>query len=494
MSLDDVMTQNLSFDDECVGRSGVALIIGLPGQDCSAFGKEVVANGYEVVFADGLDAGLELALRNKPSIVLFSISFPVDDSRDAADIKKIREAAGSGKPSIIAFASDAGRSGKDACVHALSSGADDFVSTPVDGPELAAKLRTHLKLHDFYRELEEDKRNLETLLAITAAISATLDASEVLNIIVSKVADVTGAVRCSIVLAGEKNEGYVLASHEDRSVRELKIDLSRYPEIRQAIETKRTIAIDDIVNHPIMSSVRDKVSDLKEMSALIVPIVFNDEALGTLFLRVRRRERGFSRKEIDFCGIVANSAFHAMRNARMFARLMQEKNTLQEIAVKDHLTSLFNHNFFYSRLEEEFDRAVRYDMPLSVIMIDIDDFKEINDRHGHIAGDTVLRDLSAMVKKGVRKTDIVARYGGDEFAVILPHTGLNGALEEGERLREIIESHAYAGLIKENITISVGVSSYPQKTAMNAGELVNSADVALYKAKWSGKNCVRATD
>ncbi len=490
------MTQNLSCDDECAGSSGsgAVLIIGLPGQDCSAFGKEVGANGYEVMSADGLDAGLGLVNRNKPSVVLFSIFFPIDETRCAADIRKIREAAGSGRPSIVAFAADAGAAGWKVCVQALSSGADDFVSTPVDGPELAAKLRTHLKLHDFYSEIEEDKKNLETLLAITAAMSATLDSSEVLSIIVSKVADVTGAVRCSIVLAGEKNEAYVLASHEDSSVRELKIDLSRYPEIRRAIETKKTIAIADIVNDPIMSSVRDKVSELKEMSALIVPIVFNDEALGTLFLRVRRRERGFSRKEMDFCGIVANSAFHAMRNARMFARLMQEKNTLQEIAVRDQLTSLFNHNFFYSRLEEEFDRAVRYDMPLSVIMIDIDDFKEVNDRHGHLIGDAVLRDLAAMIKKGVRKTDIVARYGGEEFAVILPHTGLNGALEEGERLREIIESHAYAGLIAEKITISVGVASYPQKAAMNSGELVNSADNALYKAKWSGKNCVRTAE
>ncbi|MBI5454690.1 MAG: sensor domain-containing diguanylate cyclase, partial [Deltaproteobacteria bacterium] len=249
-----------------------------------------------------------------------------------------------------------------------------------------------------------------------------------------------------------------------------------------------------VLNHPLMAGVKNRIADLKDMSILIVPIVFNDEVLGTLFLRTRKKENGFSQKEIDFCRIVANSSFHALRNARLFEKVTKEKEYLKEIAVKDQLTSLYNHNFFYSRLEEEFERAVRYETPLSLIMLDIDNFKQINDTFGHRVGDVVLREIAAMVKRGVRKTDIVARYGGEEFAVILPHTLLKGAVDEAERLREIVESHAYAGLVSNKITVSIGVASYPQKGAMNSGDLVNYADDALYKAKWSGKNCVKVAE
>ena len=369
----------------------------------------------------------------------------------------------------------------------------DLVMPGLDGIGVLKELRS-MDLPSRPSVIAEDKRNLETILAITGAMSATLDPSEVLNIIVNKVAGVTEAVRCSIVLIVKDDEGYVLATHEDPAVRELKLDLSKYPEIKEVISTKAPLALDDVINHPLMAGVKNRIADLKDMSILIVPIVFNDEVLGTLFLRTRKKENGFSRKEIDFCRIVANSSFHALRNARLFEKVTKEKEYLREIALKDQLTSLYNHNFFYSRLEEEFERAVRYETPLSLIMLDIDNFKQVNDTYGHRVGDVVLREIAAMVKRGVRKTDIVARYGGEEFAVILPHTLLKGAVDEAERLREIVESHAYAGLVSNKITVSIGVAAYPQKGAMNSGDLVNYADDALYKAKWSGKNCVRVAE
>ncbi|MBI5237380.1 MAG: GGDEF domain-containing protein, partial [Deltaproteobacteria bacterium] len=219
--------------------------------------------------------------------------------------------------------------------------------------------------------------------------------------------------------------------------------------------------------------------------------VFNEDVLGTLFLRTRKNKNGFSRKELDFCRIVANASFHAIKNAKLFERVTKEKEYLKELAVKDQLTTLYNHNFFYSRLEEEFDRSVRYETHMSIIMMDIDNFKQINDTYGHRVGDIVLREVGALIKKGVRKTDIVARYGGEEFSVILPQTAIKGAAEEADRLRQLIESHAYAGLAKENITVSLGVASYPHKDIMNSGDLVTAADDALYKAKHEGKNMVK---
>ncbi len=447
------------------------------------------SNGYETRCLSNGKECLAVISEWRPSVILLDLMMPGMDGHEVC--KGIRQANLPIRPAIIIVSA---KDGKDTIVDALECGADDFLMKPVNNAELVARVKAQQRILNSYREIEEDKRNLESILEITTAVSASLDPSEVLNIIVSKVASVTSAVRCSVVLVAKENEGYVLASHEDPSVTELKLDLTKYPEIQRVISTKEPLYLNDMVTNPLLAPVHDQIRDLKEMSALVVPIVFNDEVLGTLFLRARRKERGFSKKEMDFCRIVANSSFYAIRNAKLFDKINRERDTFKEIAIKDHLTTLYNHNFFYNRLEEEFDRAVRYDTPLSVIMLDIDDFKHINDTYGHRVGDVVLREVAAMIKKGVRKTDIVARYGGEEFAVILPHTPLAGGVEEGERLREMIESHAYAGIISEKVTVSVGVAAYPMKAAMNSGDLVSRADDALYKAKWSGKNCVRQAE
>ncbi len=461
----------LIIDDDLVNRAMLEEVLG--------------DNGYDVKCVVGGAEGLDIVRSWSPSVVILDIVMPGMDGISVC--KAIREMGQPSRPSIIMMSAT---SDKATIVESLSAGADDYVVKPVNEAELAARVNAQTRISGFYREIEDDKKTLETILDISGALSATLDPAEVLSVIVTKVAGIVDAERCSIVLIAKEDEGYVLASHEDPSLRELRIDLSRYPEIKEVCSTKTTLVIEDIQHHPLMECVRDKIQAISGLSLLVVPIVFNDDVLGTLFLRTRRRETGFRQKDIDFCRIIANASFHAIKNASLFARVTREKESLREMSIRDQLTSLFNHNFFYTRLDEEFERAVRYETPLSLIMMDIDNFKQINDTYGHRVGDMVLKELAVMIKRGVRKTDIVARYGGEEFGVILPHTLQKGAAEEAERIREIIESHAYAGLVSERITVSIGVASYPQKGAMNSGDLVNYADDALYKAKWGGKNCV----
>ncbi len=471
------------------GRTGKVLIID-DSFTTSAMLEEILKlNGYETRHSADGGGGLRLVEEWRPSVVLLDLVMPEPDGVKV--LQEIRRMKLPQRPSVIIVSV---KGDKETVVNALSVGADDFIVKPFEEGEIVARINAQLRISEFYRELEEDKRTLETILAVTNAVGATLDPSEVLNIIVNKVAGITDALRCSIVLITKEDEGYVLASHENPALRELKLDLSKYPEIKKVMATKTPLFIDDMVNHPLLAAVREHIKPLKGVSALIVPIVFNDEVLGTLFLRARRKENGFSQKELDFCQIVANSSYHALKNARLFEKVSREKDYLREISIKDQLTATYNHNFFYSRLEEEFERSVRYETPLSLVMMDIDNFKHINDTYGHRAGDLVLKELAEVIKKGVRKTDIVARYGGEEFAVILPHTAPQGAAEEAERLRVLIEGHAYAGLFNEKITVSVGVASYPRKDTVNSGDLVNHADDALYKAKWSGKNCVKVSE
>ncbi len=445
------------------------------------------SHGFDTRHAGGGKEGLAIVREWNPSVILLDLVMPEMDGTEVCSA--IRSMKLPQLPSIIIISM---RGDKKIIADSLSKGADDFIVKPIDELELLARIRAQLRIREFYREIENDKRTLETILDITNAISATLDTARVLEIIVSKVAELTHAIRCSILLIVKSTEGYVLASHEDPNIRNLKLDLSKYPEIQEVINTKRPLVIEDMASHPLLNNVKDLVKELRDMSALIVPIVFNDEVMGTLFLRAKRKGKGFTPKEIRFCQIVSNSSYYAIKNAQLFEKTLKEKERLGEMAIRDQLTTLYNHNFFYNRLDEEFERAVRYNVPLSILMMDIDDFKRINDSYGHRVGDHVLKELARIIKKMVRKSDILARYGGEEFALILPHTGLKGAVEEAERIRKIVESHSYAGLKLEQVTMSIGVASYPKEGVKNSGDLVNLADNALYMAKAEGKNRVKS--
>ncbi|VAV84023.1 hypothetical protein MNBD_DELTA01-481 [hydrothermal vent metagenome] len=373
----------------------------------------------------------------------------------------------------------------------LDGGADDIIRLPLNKTDLYARARAQLNFSKCYRDIIVDNQNLKSILEITNAIGDTLDTSEILDIIVNHVASVLDAHRCSIVMVGEGDKGYVLVSNDAPEVRDLQIDLGRYPEIREVIRTRDPVSLDDVKTHPLMKEVGELIMDLDYTSIMVVPVTFKEHTLGTLFLRARRKNRGFTAKEIEFCQIVANASYHAFKNAKLFEQVSDEKEDLRHLAITDQLTALFNHSFFYIRLEEEFERAVRYDSPLSLILMDIDDFKRINDTYGHRIGDMVLRETSAVIRNSVRKIDVVARYGGEEIAVLLPQTSLSGALGEAERIRLNIENTKYQEDFDEVITVSLGVATYSFEHTKRPEDLVNLADKALYEAKDAGKNCVK---
>ncbi len=433
---------------------------------------------------DGREA-IEAAQEWHPDLILLDLVMPGIGGVEVCEA--VRSMDLPSRPSVVIVSS---RDEKSVIADALAKGADDFIVKPVDELELLARIRAQLRIVEFYEEVERDNRDLETILEITTAIGGTLDASQILEVIVDKVADVIGATRCSIVLIADDEEGYVLVSHEDPNVRDLKIDLKKYPEIREVIRTRTPLALTDMVNHPLMHEVKGLIKELESTSILVVPIVFKERVLGTLFLRARRRDGGFSKREVEFCQIVANASCQALKNAKLYEKVVREKEHLRELSITDQLTTLYNHNFFYTRLEEEFERATRYRTDLSLILMDIDDFKRINDCYGHRKGDAVLKEISALIKRSVRKTDLAARYGGEEIAVILPQTPMSGAAEEAERIRRSVEAQGYAGLAGEKITVSIGVASYPHEKMRKPEDLVNSADRALYEAKSTGKNRV----
>jgi diguanylate cyclase (GGDEF)-like protein len=162
-----------------------------------------------------------------------------------------------------------------------------------------------------------------------------------------------------------------------------------------------------------------------------------------------------------------------------------------ELAHRDGLTHLYNHLYFMDLLESEVRRARRYRRAVSLLLIDIDNFKQINDRFGHQAGDQVLTKLARMVEGCVRDTDLVGRYGGEEFVLLLPESSEREGAFLAERLRTLVESHAFeAAGERAHITLSIGVASFFPEQVGTGDELVRAADDALLRAKAAGRNCV----
>jgi len=161
-------------------------------------------------------------------------------------------------------------------------------------------------------------------------------------------------------------------------------------------------------------------------------------------------------------------------------------------ALRDGLTKLFNKRYLMDRLDSELKFALRHETSLSLLLLDIDHFKKINDTHGHLAGDAVLANLAQVLGRAVRNEDVVARFGGEEFAIILRAIGIDPAVQMAERLRRLIEaSSALTSGLALKATVSIGVAGLPSTLVKTPEELVEAADKALYRAKAEGRNCVR---
>lgn len=167
-----------------------------------------------------------------------------------------------------------------------------------------------------------------------------------------------------------------------------------------------------------------------------------------------------------------------------------ERRLLKQ-ATHDGLTGLFNHNAIIERLDNEVERAKRYQRSLSVLLIDLDKFKVINDKYGHVTGDAVLSSIAALIKQAIRTTDYAARYGGEEFVIVLPETANEKAYEFGRRLCDLISQHI---IRKDNtaisVTASIGIATFPEN-ASDGLALLDAADAAMYQVKASGRNNVQ---
>lgn len=220
---------------------------------------------------------------------------------------------------------------------------------------------------------------------------------------------------------------------------------------------------------------------LNNISSMIcVPLIAKGEAIGVINITNKKNNKLFNKQDLEFIEALSNQAAIAIDNAKLY-----------ELATKDGLTKLYIHRHFRTLLESEVTRASRYNHVMSLLMMDIDNFKHVNDTYGHLIGDRVLKEIARTIKNTCRNIDVPARYGGEEFTVILPETAAKDATVIAERLRRNIEKIVVP--IDDKVTlrtsISIGISEFPSSSNESEG-LIKTADEALYKAKNDGKNCI----
>ncbi len=407
---------------------------------------------------------------------------------------------------------------EEATARSLEQGAADFIPKPFRVAELVARVEAQLKTARQYREMREAARQNEEarikaeesakvhaeeartraeMVDILREVTDSLKAEEIYHILARRVARVLSISKCSIVIAQAGDEsGIVVAAFENPMLRNLQIQLKRYPEIREALKTNKPVLVSDVFTEALYEEVRQEWAhegiEVTTRSALALPFTLRGKRSGVFFLRTTAEDPHLTDAHAEFAERVIDAAVSAIEKAYDLQTVVSDKERYERLANIDALTGCFNRRALHERLDRELDRARRYRFALTIMMIDLDRFKEVNDSRGHLAGDSVLRQIGEILRGEARSVDVVARYGGEEFAIVLSETGLDGAMIFAERVRARVAVHNFADENKPlRATVSVGVSMFPDEAVDSVESLIAKADGALYRAKDEGRNLAR---
>ncbi len=446
--------------------------------------EQLERHGLQIAEAGNGREALELAHRVSPDLILLDIVMP--DLSGLEVCRTLKEEEMTRAIPVVLLTS---RDGLEDRIRGLDAGANDYLTKPVQPGELLARVRSHLRTRELCEDLERQQKDLAKLLDLSKAVASTLRPSEIFHLIVERTAQLVNALRCSLVIIGEEQKGFVVASHDNSRITRLPISLERYPEIREAVRRRQAVVVEDVSQDPLMADVREVMMPLEFRSLLVVPINLRARVVGTLVLRVARSTSSFTARELQLCQLIGELAAIALQNAHLFESLELANLNLEQLTLIDDLTQVYNRRFLFRKLEEEVERAKWYGQPVCCIMLDVDDFKEVNDRYGHAQGDVILRELAGVIQDVIRRGDVLARYGGEEFVLVLPQTEGDGARTEAERIRRKIRGHPFPGIEPLlPLTVSMGIASYPSGSITEASDLLKLADRAMYASKRAGKD------
>jgi diguanylate cyclase (GGDEF)-like protein len=466
VDLDDVLTQILTIvRDHFQAHNGAVLLLDREQQELyvrAHLGRSAVHVGYRVPIDQGLTGA---AARLKRPV------YAPDVSTDLRYLAKVSETRSEVAVPLLV---------RDELMGVLdlqSEEPDHFSGEMIDLLTLfstqASMALEHARLHSLERRRAEQ---LEAINAVARQTTAVVDLDELLTVVCHVLLEWFRMDHVAVLLV--EGETLRLRAHEGHLTPSFTMGAKLSPGTglaARALTTGRSVMENDVAN------VDGYVTGFAEtQSEICVPLIFFGEKLGVLALDSARKN-SFDAEDKQPLESVADICAAAIQNASNFDRMKQ-------LAYVDGLTGMHNRRFFEMRIVEELERAGRFQGRLSVIMVDIDNFKKLNDEFGHLLGDEILRSVSSILKQQLRKMDMVCRYGGDEFAILVPETTGDNALRVAEKLRRQIETHDFPG-VPRPVTISCGVADYPTH-GVTRDEVVAAADSALYTAKQAGRNRV----
>lgn len=336
------------------------------------------------------------------------------------------------------------------------------------------------KLEDTNIRLTSSIAEFYTLQQISEAIGSIFDISELLKFVNDVIIGVMGVNYSTIVLLDPKKNRLKVQFTNIQNKDDLAI-------LSDNINCK--LLIDILANEkPILENMvtptkYDFIKTRNIGSLICIPLSSKSRKFGLILIE-HKNKNTFSEENLRLVTTICKSVSMAIENAELY-------ESMQELATIDGLTGVYNRVYFHQKFESEFKMAKEFGYDLTLVILDIDFFKKFNDTYGHLFGDVVLKSVAQTVKNNLRATDTVARFGGEEFVIILPRTTVQEAFEKVEFLRHKIANNIVKdNLIAASVTASFGIACFPE-TSNNEIELIRDADNALYKAKDSGRNCIK---
>ncbi|MGH7711462.1 MAG: diguanylate cyclase [Gemmatimonadaceae bacterium] len=479
-------------------------------------------HGYDVMAAQrGADV-IPMMADRVPDLVLLDVTFP-----DADGYQILERIKGDDRWRDVPIMMISSLPPEEASVRTLGLGAADFVRKPFRVKELLARIQAQLRMrailrsaHTALQEREqelnrarEEAESRRKLVDILHDVTEDLSSDEIYHLLARRVARALELTHCSVILARQGDRPRVVATAFEQgnggtpasaigavvaSIEDFAVDLELYPEIKKALEEGRPVLVENVMTSPLYAEVRERwrreETAVTTRSVVALPFALDETQAGVFFLRRSLHEPPLTPGDVEFADTVIKAAVSSIQRAKLIETTMADNRRLEQLAATDPLTDVLNRRALSERLLGEMERVRRYETTVSILLIDLDYFKRVNDTHGHLVGDDVLTEVAELLQRAVRAVDVVARYGGEEFVIVLPETGAVGATSFAERIRELVEAQSFArandggGL---RITASIGVATFPSPGVQTVEDLLTRADQALYRAKAEGRNLVR---
>ena len=324
------------------------------------------------------------------------------------------------------------------------------------------------------------EKSVEKILKLGVDVRGVFSLDGLLQLLADRAKEIIDVDRCSIFIHNqESDELWTKVAH---GVESLTISIHKGI-VGEVFRTKEPKIVNDVSQDSNFLADIDSQTGYSTRSLLSVPLTTIDGKTIGVFQAINKNSDNFTQNDANFLMLLGSYTSFAIENAILHEELMHAKN----IASVDHLTGIFNRVKFDELLEMHVNLSKRYSRDLTLCIFDIDDFKLVNDKFGHIVGDTVIKMIASIASQELRETDIIARWGGEEFVLLFPETNLTNSIDAIERIRTRVESYEFDE--KFFVTCSFGVSDFSKNKS--ALLLLQNADDKLYEAKYYGKNRIK---